>query len=174
MTNKKKYISILKKHRNAIKWNQILWGLSMQLVFGIIVLRTELGKMIFQCIGEKINLFLDFTTSGTSMVFGWVATGILQGPSGNITINLDNIGGGNQTITIDNLPMPLQSSIFAFNSMPVVIFFSFFVSILYYYGIMQIFVKKLGWLLQITIGTTACESISAAGNVFLGMVIIFH
>lgn len=50
------------------------------------------------------------------------------------------------------------------------IYVSFFVSILYYYGIMQIVVTKFGLLLQSTLGTTACESISASGNIFLGMV----
>lgn len=54
--------------------------------------------------------------------------------------------------------------------LPVIIFFSFTVSILYYYGVMQLVVMKLGWFLQISIGTTACESLSAAGNIFLGMV----
>lgn len=56
--------------------------------------------------------------------------------------------------------------------MPVMIYVSFFVSILYYYGIMQIVVKKFGLLLQATLGTTACESISASGNIFLGMVCV--
>ena len=52
----------------------------------------------------------------------------------------------------------------------VVIFFSFCVSLLYYCGAMQVMVTKLGWLLQVTVGTTACESMNAAGNIFLGMV----
>jgi len=52
----------------------------------------------------------------------------------------------------------------------VIFFFSFFVSILYYYGIMQWVVQKIGWLLQISIGTTAAESMNAAGNIFLGQV----
>ena len=141
----------------------------MQLTFGIIVLRTSTGKMVFSCIGEKINTFLAFTNAGTEMVFGYLATGVLKGPSGNITINL---GTDSQAVngTILDLPMPVQNTIFAFSSMPVVIFFSFFVSILYFYGVMQAVVKQLGWVLQSTIGTTPRESISASGNIFLGMV----
>lgn len=50
-------------------------------------------------------------------------------------------------------------------------YFSFFISILYYYGIMQWVVQKLGWCLQVTIGTTACESINAAACIFVGQVI---
>lgn len=54
--------------------------------------------------------------------------------------------------------------------MPVIIFFSFFISILYFYGVMQVLVVKVGWFLQKTVGTTACESLNASGNIFLGMV----
>ena len=104
------------------------------------------------------------------MVFGALATGIFKGPSGNITLVL---GPGQENVTaeiVDHLPMPVQDAIFALTAMPVVIFFSFFVSILYYYGVMQVIVKQLGWLLQVSVGTTAAESISASGNIFLGMV----
>ena len=55
----------------------------------------------------------------------------------------------------------------------VTFFFSFTVNILYYYGIMQWVVKKIGWLLQVTVGTTAAESTNAAANIFLGQVTQF-
>ncbi|MCL4146140.1 UNVERIFIED_CONTAM: hypothetical protein GTU68_054032 [Idotea baltica] len=58
--------------------------------------------------------------------------------------------------------------IFVFEVLSVILFFSFCIQILYYYGIMQWIVIKLGWLLQISIGTTACESVNAAANIFLG------
>lgn len=51
-----------------------------------------------------------------------------------------------------------------------VFFFSFVISILYYYGIMQAIIQKLGWFLQISLGTTAAESMVAATNIFLGQV----
>lgn len=54
--------------------------------------------------------------------------------------------------------------------LPVILFFSFCIQILYYYGVMQWVVLKLGWFLQVTIGTTACESVNAAANIFLGQV----
>lgn len=59
--------------------------------------------------------------------------------------------------------------VFAFSVLPVIFFFSFIVSILYYYGAMQWIIKKLGWMLQVSMGTTLCESVIAAGNIFLGM-----
>ena len=48
--------------------------------------------------------------------------------------------------------------------------FSFCVSMLYYYGAMQWMVQKIGWFLQVTVGTTAAESMNAAANIFLGQV----
>jgi pyrimidine nucleoside transport protein len=53
----------------------------------------------------------------------------------------------------------------------VIYFFSFLINLLYYYGAMQWFVQKLGWLLQISVGTTAAESMNAASNIFLGQVL---
>lgn len=112
------------------------------------------------------------------MVFGYLVNGQLQGTmAGNYTLIIGGGDGGQEMndlqVRLPSLPLMIQSSIFALSGMPVIIFFSFFVSILYYYGIMQIIVNKFGKILQITIGTTACESISASGNIFLGMVISF-
>ena len=54
--------------------------------------------------------------------------------------------------------------------LPVVIFFSTVISVLYYLGVMQLVILKLAWLMQRTLGTTAAESVNAAGNIFLGQV----
>ncbi|XP_068208642.1 uncharacterized transporter YutK-like [Palaemon carinicauda] len=58
--------------------------------------------------------------------------------------------------------------VFAFKVLSVILFFSFCIQILYYWGAMQWVVVKLGWFLQVTVGTTACESVNAAANIFLG------
>ncbi|XP_076326192.1 sodium/nucleoside cotransporter 2-like isoform X2 [Tachypleus tridentatus] len=136
---------IFSAHRKNIIWRQVLWGVMLQFVFGFVILRLPIGRKVFQCLGDKIEVFLSFTDAGSSFVFGYLVTGNLEGVS--------------QT----------QAGIFAFKGLPVIIFFSFIVSILYYYGIMQWLVSKTGWFLQVTIGTTACESMNAAGNIFLGM-----
>jgi len=61
-----------------------------------------------------------------------------------------------------------NSGIFYFGPLSIIYFVSFFVSMLYYWGVLQFIVKKLGWLLYVTIGTTAAESMNAAANIFLG------
>ncbi|XP_050072867.1 solute carrier family 28 member 3-like [Anopheles maculipalpis] len=62
-----------------------------------------------------------------------------------------------------------QYAVFAFAVLSVIYFFSFFISVLYYVGAMQWIVLKLGWILQSLMGTTVCEGIMAAANIFLGM-----
>uniref|UniRef100_A0A1B0AFL0 Sodium/nucleoside cotransporter n=1 Tax=Glossina pallidipes TaxID=7398 RepID=A0A1B0AFL0_GLOPL len=59
--------------------------------------------------------------------------------------------------------------VFAFTALPVIFFFSFIISILYYLNVMQIVIMKLGWILQKLLDTTVCESVNAAANIFLGM-----
>ncbi|CAG2121265.1 unnamed protein product, partial [Medioppia subpectinata] len=139
---------IFSKHRSHIVWNQVLWGVLLQFLFGLFILRWSFGKQVFECIGQKVSTFLEFTDSGSSFVFGYLVSGKLEGTFENVTVL-----GESKTLHI-----PTQAAVFAFKTMPVVIFFSFFVSILYYYGVMQILVVKVGWFLQTTIGTTACES----------------
>jgi pyrimidine nucleoside transport protein len=82
----------------------VLWGVSLQFIFGLAILRWSFGKDIFKCIGEKISIFLEFTDEGSSFIFGYLVTGVL---SGNVTIETD----GNLPI---KLSLPTQAAIFAF------------------------------------------------------------
>lgn len=135
---------VFSKHRSKIIWRHLFWGLTIQFCMGLLVLRWSVGQDVFSCLGDKVKTFLDVTDKGSTFVFGYLVSGEMVG-------------------------IPLQPAVFAFKVLTVVIFFSFVVSLLYYYGVMQLLVSKLGWLLHVTIGTTACESMNAAGNVFLGM-----
>lgn len=62
-----------------------------------------------------------------------------------------------------------ETGVFAFSVLPTIFFFSLFISILYYLGVMQRILMTLGWLLQSILDTTVCESINAAGNIVLSM-----
>ncbi|XP_071545802.1 uncharacterized transporter YutK-like [Panulirus ornatus] len=119
-----------------IRWRHVVWGLSLQFVLGLIILRWSVGRDVFQCLAQKVATFLATTDEGSDFVFGDLAS---------------------------------VMHIFAFSVLPVTLYFSFCVQILYYLGVMQWIVVKVGWLLQITIGTTACESVNASANIFLGM-----
>lgn len=118
-----------------VRWRHVAWGMALQFILGVVILRWPLGRSVFRCAGDKVSAFLAFTDEGSGFVFGKIVK---------------------------------EDHIFAFQVLSVILFFSFCIQILYYYGVMQWVVLKLGWFLQITIGTTACESVNAAANIFLG------
>ncbi|KAI4583272.1 hypothetical protein MJG53_008485 [Ovis ammon polii x Ovis aries] len=91
-----------------VSWRAVLWGLGLQFVFGILVIRTDPGFNAFQWLGEQVQIFLSYTVAGSSFVFGDV----------------------------------LVKDVFAF---------------------------QIAWFLQITMGTTATETLAVAGNIFVGM-----
>lgn len=145
---------VLSANPAQIRWRHVCWGLGIQFTMGLLVLRWETGRNIFQCIGDKANTFLGFSDSGSSFVYGYLVTGKLE----NVTETYSNT-----TMTID-----IGYGLFAFKTLSLIYFFSFVVAILFYWGALQWFVMKMGWLLSITIGTTAAESLSTSANVFLG------
>ncbi|XP_043841450.1 sodium/nucleoside cotransporter 1 [Dromiciops gliroides] len=121
------------KHHFSVSWRAVLWGLGLQFVLGVFVIRTEPGFVAFQWLGDQVKIFLDYTVVGSSFVFG-------------------------ETLVKD---------IFAFQVLPIIIFFSCVMSILYYLGLMQWLILKISWLMQVTMGTTATETLSVAGNIFV-------
>lgn len=62
-------------HRTAINWRQVSLGFGLQIAFGFIVLRWPPGQEIIRCFADKVAIFLAFTDSGTSFVFGYLASG---------------------------------------------------------------------------------------------------
>ncbi len=121
-------------NRRAIRWQPVLWGLALQLIFALFILRTAVGLAIFKWLGEVVSTFLDFSDAGASFVFG------------------------------ENF----QDFFFAFKVLPTIIFFSAFISLLYHYGILQSVVKAVAWLMMRTMNTSGSETLSAAGNIFVG------
>ncbi|KYO21461.1 sodium/nucleoside cotransporter 1 [Alligator mississippiensis] len=122
------------KHHGAVSWRAVFWGLGMEFVLGIFIIRTDPGFEAFQWLGSQIQYFLSYTTAGSGFVFG----------------------------------NKLIQEAFAFQALPIIVFFSCVMSILYYLGLMQWIILKISWLLQVTMGTTATETLSVAGNIFVG------
>nr|XP_034373464.1 sodium/nucleoside cotransporter 1 isoform X2 [Arvicanthis niloticus] len=121
------------KHHRAVSWRAVSWGLGLQFVLGLFVIRTEPGFVAFQWLGDQIQVFLSYTEAGSSFVFGEA----------------------------------LVKNVFAFQVLPIVIFFSCVMSVLYYLGLMQWVILKIAWLMQVTMGTSATETLSVAGNIFV-------
>ncbi len=121
-------------NRSAIRWRPVLWGLALQLIFALFILRTAVGLAIFRWLGDRVSAFLDYSDAGASFVFG------------------------------ENF----QDFFFAFKVLPTVIFFSAFISLLYHYGILQKAVQAIALTMMRTMKTSGSETLSAAGNIFVG------
>ncbi|KAF7636325.1 Nucleos_tra2_C domain-containing protein [Meloidogyne graminicola] len=124
-----------------IKWRPVVWGFLLQFIFGVIVLRWEWGASRFIELSDMAILMLDFTYNGTDFTYGF-----LSSPP--------NICG--------------MEPIVAFRFLQVIIYVGALVSVLYFYGIIQAVLKRLAWLMQLTMGTTATESLNACSCVLLG------
>ncbi|MEP3838761.1 MAG: nucleoside transporter C-terminal domain-containing protein [Algibacter sp.] len=130
---------LFSSNRKAINWKIVGIGLAFQLLIAIGVLKVEVIKTIFEFIGSLFVSVLDFTRAGSKFLFE------------GLVVDMDTFG-----------------FIFAFQVLPTIIFFSALTSVLFYLGIIQKVVKVMAWLLSKTLKISGAESLSVAGNIFLG------
>lgn len=149
---------LLSYDRKRIDWRLVGSGLALQALFGVIVLKTGPGKAVFNAVGRAITGLLGFQEEGARFVFG----NLVQS---NVPVGLPGPGGSLDATAgfVAN-----TGAFFAFNVLPTIIFFSALMSVLYYLGIMQVVVKGIAWVMQKTLRTSGAETLSAAGNIFLG------
>ena len=134
------FISFLfSSNRKAINWKIVGIGLAFQLLIAIGVLKVDIIKSLFEFIGGLFVSVLDFTRAGSKFLFE------------GLVVDMDTFG-----------------FIFAFQVLPTIIFFSALTSVLFYLGIIQKVVKAMAWLLSKALKISGAESLSVAGNIFLG------
>jgi CNT family concentrative nucleoside transporter len=129
---------LFSSNRKGINWRTVAIGLAFQLIIAIFVLQVDFVKDIFEGIGGLFISILDYTRAGSEFLF-----------SGVMDINS-------------------YGFIFAFQVLPTIIFFSALTSVLFYLGIIQKIVKAMAWLLSKALKISGAESLSVAGNIFLG------
>ncbi|UPS90206.1 Na+ dependent nucleoside transporter [Bizionia sp. M204] len=133
------FVSFLfSSNRRAINWKTVGLGLALQLIIAIGVLKVGFIKGIFEFIGKGFIEILSYTQAGSEFLFGGM-------------LDVTSFG-----------------FIFAFQVLPTIIFFSALTSVLFYLGIIQKVVKLMGLLLSKVLGISGAESLSVAGNIFLG------
>jgi CNT family concentrative nucleoside transporter len=149
---------LMSYNRSKINWRLVVKGLGIQALFGVIVLKTDIGRRIFATIGSGITGLLGFQEQGARFVFG----NLVQS---NVPVGMPGANGALDTSVgwIAN-----TGAFFAFNVLPTIIFFSALMSVLYYLGVMQMVVKGIAWAMQKSLGTSGAETLSASGNIFLG------
>ncbi len=130
---------LFSSNRRAINWKTVGIGLVFQLVIAIGVLKVGFVKTAFEWVGDGFIELLNFTKAGSKFLFE------------GLVVDMDTFG-----------------FIFAFQVLPTILFFSALTSVLFYLGIIQKVVKAFGWLLSKLLQISGAESLSVAGNIFLG------
>ena len=152
---------LLSVNRRAVRWRIVAWGIGLQAIFAALILLTGPGQWFFAGMNDLFTALIGYTVEGSRFIFGnLVYNNVPVGPVG------DGFG-----------PMePLQATemwantgaYFAFNVLPTIIFFSSLMTLLYHIGLMQLLVTGAAWVMLRTMKTSGAESLSAAGNIFVG------
>ncbi len=130
---------LFSSNRKAINWKTVGIGLGFQLIIAIGVLKVTFIQKGFEAVGEVFISILGYTRAGSKFLFE------------GLVVDTNTFG-----------------YIFAFQVLPTIIFFSALTSLLFYMGVIQRVVKALAWLLSKSLGISGPESLSVAGNIFLG------
>ncbi|MGC6480104.1 MAG: NupC/NupG family nucleoside CNT transporter [Flavobacteriaceae bacterium] len=128
----------ISKDKKNIPWKTVLLGLLLQSSIALGLLYWEGLAGLFEILGAFFVKILEYTGAGTEMLFG----------------ELGQAKG--------------RGFIFVFQALPVIVFFSALTSLLYYFGVLQAIVRLLAWGLTKTLNISGAESLSVAGNIFLG------
>src|SRR5579863_2605042 len=130
---------IFSTNRKAIRLKTVAWGLGLQLVFAIFVLKIDFGRNLFQAAGAAVNRLLSYSFVGSEFVFGDLGK---QGSS--------------------------MGFFFAFQVLPTVIFIAAFFAVLYHYGVMQFIIKQVAKVMTRVMGASGAESLNVAASIFMG------
>lgn len=137
---------IFSNNRKAINWRLVIIGVTLQIIFGLLITKVGFVSDAFRVISSGFVRFLSFSLDGAQFIFGDLAK------------NSNADGGAKHSLGV----------IFAFQILPTIIFFSTISAALYYLGILQKVVYGVAYVMSKAMGLSGPESLSAAGNIFLG------
>src|SRR5215472_1813874 len=126
-------------NRRAIRLKTVAWGLGLQFVLAIFVLRVKTGDWLFEQAGDGAKRLLDFSYFGSSFVFG-------------------ELGKQQSSLGL----------IFAFQVLPTIIFIAAFFAVLYHLGVMQLIIRAGAWIMTAVMGASGAESLNLAASIFMG------
>ena len=143
----------LSSARRAIDYRTVAWGLTLQFLFAVIVLKTGAGRAAFQAAGTAITRLLSFAFVGSSFVFG---------PLGNPDVwprIMTNVLGQEGT---------QYATVFAFQVLPTIIFIAALFAMLYYFGVMPLIVRAFALVMRRFMRASGAETLNVAASIFMG------
>ena len=130
----------LSRDRRAIRWSVVAWGLGLQVVFALFVLRVPAGQDLFRTLGRGVTTLLGFSYAGSEFVFG-------------------ELGKQHSSLGV----------ILAFQILPAIVFISALFAVLYHLGVMQIVVRGFAVVMARLMGVSGAESLDVAASIFMGL-----
>ena len=131
----------LSNNRKQINMRIIGWGLGLQAIFAIFILKTPIGGPLFGFLDKAVRKLVSFSDEGSDFLFKSF---------------VPDVGYHDAMIN------------FAFRALPVIIFFSSLMAVLYHFGIIQVIVKWIAKAMQKTMGTSGSETLCISANIFVG------
>jgi len=131
--------------RKRFPWRTVAWGLGLQFIFAVLILKTDPGRKTFQWANDAVTRLIGFANEGLKMVFGPLADGqALKGPFGE------------------------NAFIFAVTVTGTIILVAAISSLLYHWGVLQKVVHGMAWVMRRAMKTSGSETLAAAANIFMG------
>ena len=130
----------LSNNRKQVNYRIVGWGLGLQIIFALFILKTPIGKPIFGFFDKAISKLISFSDAGGDFLFSSFISEV------GFHVALIN---------------------FAFRALPTIIFFSSLMALLYHFGIIQIIIKWIAKAMQKTMGTSGSETLSISANIFV-------
>ncbi len=138
---------LLSPDKDKVMWKTVLVGLGIQLILGALVMLTQPGQQLFQVLNDVIVGLLEFSNEGAAFLFGRLV-------DSDLSVLADSRFERGAT--------------FAFSVLPTIIFFSSFMAVLYFTGIMRKVVEFIAWIMMKLLGTSGAETLSVSSNIFVG------
>ncbi len=133
-------------NRKKFPWRTVIWGIALQFILALLILKTPWGGKLFEFAGKVIQKLIQFSTEGTKFVFGPLADNSVLGKSFGAEHGL----------------------VFAILICGTVVIVSALSSLFYHWGILQRVVRGAAWVMRKVMGTSGSETLSAAANIFMG------
>jgi CNT family concentrative nucleoside transporter len=137
---------IFSEHKRLFPWRTVLWGIVLQFAVGLFVLRTDAGLAFFNGCQRAVDRFIGFADEGNKLVFGPLARADMLGKAFG----------------------PENAFLLVITVTGTIILISAVSTLLYHYGILQVVVRGMAWVMRRVMGTSGSETLAAAANIFMG------
>ena len=154
---------LLSNNRRHFPWRVAGWGLGLQIILAVILLKTPWGLVVFSGARAFVTRLLAFTDAGASFMWG----NLYRTSEDLVTFINPEAGFIKVTDSVTGQLVPV-GTVFVIHILPTIIFFSSLLALLYHLGVMQMVIRGMAWVMRKTMGTSGSESFSCAANVFVG------